>query len=133
MSKDVALALLGHSLWREQFCGAEDILGESVVLDGEPHTVIGVLRPAGVAIVNEEFKELFRPGVEAIAVGIALGTVSALAAGRLLSSFLFQVSATDLRVYALVIAILVASGFLANWLPARRACAIDPMDSLRAD
>jgi ABC-type lipoprotein release transport system permease subunit len=33
----------------------------------------------------------------------------------------------------LVIGILISSGFLANWLPARRACAIDPMESLRAD
>ena len=76
---------------------------------------------------------VLKQGGVLIAIGITLGTASALAAGRLLSSFLFQVSATDLRVYALVIGILVASGFLANWLPARRACAIDPMESLRAD
>jgi putative ABC transport system permease protein len=82
---------------------------------------------------SQVLASVLKQGGILIAVGITLGTISALAAGRLLSSFLFQVSATDLRVYALVIGILVASGFLANWFPARRACAIDPMESLRAD
>jgi predicted permease len=82
---------------------------------------------------SQVLASVLKQGGILIAVGITLGTISALAAGRLLSSFLFQVSATDLRVYALVIGILIASGFLANWFPARRACAIDPMESLRAD
>jgi predicted permease len=91
------------------------------------------IRMALGATRSQVLASVLKQGGILIAVGITLGTVSALAAGRLLSSFLFQVSATDLRVYALVIGILVVSGFLANWLPARRACAIDPMDSLRAD
>ncbi len=48
------VALLGHALWREQFGGAADVLGESVVLDGEPHTLIGVLPPEAVFIGDAE-------------------------------------------------------------------------------
>ncbi len=76
---------------------------------------------------------VLKQGSTLLALGVGLGAVCALASGRLLSSFLFQVSATDLRVYAVVLGILVVSGLLANWFPARHACAIDPMDSLRAD
>jgi predicted permease len=76
---------------------------------------------------------VLRQGSTLLALGVGLGAACALASGRLLSSFLFQVSATDLRVYAVVFGILVTFGLLANWFPARHACAIDPMDSLRAD
>ncbi len=82
---------------------------------------------------SQVFTSVLKQGGTLIGIGVGLGVLCALLSGRLLSSFLFQVSAADLGVYALVTGILVVSSLLANWLPARRACAIDPMDSLRAD
>jgi len=41
------VAMLSDSLWRSRYGGDRDIVGQSVTLDGTPHTVIGVL-PAGV-------------------------------------------------------------------------------------
>lgn len=35
--------LISHSLWQRRFGGAADILGRTLVLDGLPHTVIGIL------------------------------------------------------------------------------------------
>jgi putative ABC transport system permease protein len=39
------VALLAHGLWRRRFGGDTSIVGRGVVIDGETHTVIGVLPP----------------------------------------------------------------------------------------
>ena len=71
--------------------------------------------------------------VAIIAIGVAIGVTGAIGAGRLLSSLLFGVPPYDVLILTSAIAALGASGFLANWLPARRASRVDPMISLRAD
>jgi putative ABC transport system permease protein len=38
------VALLAESLWRGRFGSRNDLLGSAVVIDGVPHTVIGILR-----------------------------------------------------------------------------------------
>ena len=40
-----SVVLLGHTLWRDRFGAAPDVLGRSLSLDSTPHTVIGVLPP----------------------------------------------------------------------------------------
>lgn len=40
------VVVLGHALWRQRFAAEPGILGESIRLDGEAHTVVGVM-PAG--------------------------------------------------------------------------------------
>jgi putative ABC transport system permease protein len=40
------VVLLDHGFWQESFGGDPEVLGRSMVLDGEPYTIIGVL-PAG--------------------------------------------------------------------------------------
>jgi len=39
------VALLTSSLWREQFAGSPKILGQTIILDGSPYTIVGVLPP----------------------------------------------------------------------------------------
>jgi ABC-type lipoprotein release transport system permease subunit len=51
----------------------------------------------------------------------------------LIEAQLFGISATDPAVFALVPALLAGIALLACWLPARRASAVDPVKSLRAD
>jgi putative ABC transport system permease protein len=39
------VVLLGNELWRSTFAGAPDVIGKTIRLDDEPHTVVGVLPP----------------------------------------------------------------------------------------
>lgn len=66
-------------------------------------------------------------------LGLAVGLAGALAAGRVLSSLLFEVSPTDARAFAGVAVLLAVVAFVASWLPARRASRVDPMVTLRAE
>jgi predicted permease len=65
--------------------------------------------------------------------GLAAGLAGSLAAGKLMQSLLYQVTALDVTTYlAAAIAVLTCAG-LAGYVPARRAARIDPMVALRAD
>lgn len=66
-------------------------------------------------------------------LGVGLGLVAALAVGRTLEGFLFQVRATDPRVFSVAALALLIVAVLASWLPARRAAAVDPGTALRGE
>jgi predicted permease len=67
------------------------------------------------------------------AIGIAIGAVGALAAGRLLSSQLFGVGPGDPIALGAAVASVVAIAFIGGAWPARRATAVSPMVALRGD
>jgi predicted permease len=66
-------------------------------------------------------------------VGVAIGLAAALALMRLMSSLLFGVKPTDVATYAAVSLGLIATAVLSSYLPARRAAAVNPVESLRAE
>jgi len=68
-----------------------------------------------------------------VAIGLISGTIVACAIAPLVSGLLFNVSATDSRVFAAVILLLVALAFLASYLPARRAMTVAPIVALGCD
>ncbi|MGA9998175.1 MAG: ABC transporter permease [Pyrinomonadaceae bacterium] len=76
-------------------------------------------------------KMVLRQGMLLAAVGILLGLAGALALTRLLSSLLFDVSASDPATYASVAALLMLVALLACYIPSRRATKVDPMVALR--
>lgn len=53
------VAILSHALWTTQFGADPHIVGRTILLDGEPNTVIGVL-PAGGAF-DRAYSQLWRP------------------------------------------------------------------------
>jgi putative ABC transport system permease protein len=67
------------------------------------------------------------------ALGLVLGSVLAVAAGRALSAALHGAIAFDAGLLALLTAGLGAAALLAAFVPARRALAIDPAQALRAE
>jgi predicted permease len=66
-----------------------------------------------------------------IGAGVILGVAGAVASGRFLQQFLFEVKPGDPQVIATIVVLLIGVGLLASWLPARRAAAIDPLVALR--
>jgi putative ABC transport system permease protein len=66
-------------------------------------------------------------------IGAALGLAGGVALGRVASSLLVGTSPSDPGVLGVVTALLVATGLVAGWLPARRASRIDPASALRAE
>jgi predicted permease len=65
-------------------------------------------------------------------IGCCLGVIGSLAISRLISSFLFNVSATDPFIYIAAAAIMILMALLASALPATRAASADPIDTLRS-
>ena len=53
------VAILSHVLWQSQFASDPSIVGRSILLDGSPHTVIGVL-PQGGAF-DRAYAQIWRP------------------------------------------------------------------------
>ena len=65
-------------------------------------------------------------------IGCALGVIGSLATSRLVSSFLFEVSATDPIIYTVGVLIMMLMALVASALPASRAASTDPIDALRS-
>ena len=66
-------------------------------------------------------------------VGVACGLCAAFGLMRLMSSFLFKVSAVDPITYAGAALGLIATAVLASYLPSRRVASVDPVEALRAE
>ena len=74
-----------------------------------------------------------RHGLALAGVGVAAGLTAAAGLTRLMKSVLFGISPVDPLTYTVVPLVLVAATVLASYLPARRAAAVDPADTLRVE
>jgi ABC-type antimicrobial peptide transport system permease subunit len=72
-------------------------------------------------------------GLRLVAIGLLLGLAASLAAVRLLSTYLYGVSATDAATFSGITALLAGVTLFACYLPARRAMRVDPVQALRHD
>ena len=93
---------------------------------------IGVRIALGARVANLTGLVL-RDGLRLGVIGMGVGIVLALVAGRWLSPLLFDVSPRDPAVVLLVAGVLVGVTCLASAIPALRAARVDPNVALRAD
>ncbi len=77
--------------------------------------------------------QLLREGGRITTVGIGIGVLLALGAGKILQGFLYGVDAVEPIVLVTAPLILLASSLLACYLPALRATKVDPTVALRSE
>jgi ABC-type antimicrobial peptide transport system permease subunit len=98
---------------------------------GAERRELGIRIALGASRRKVEGDVLFR-GLRTAGVGVVLGMGGAWAAGRLLENRLFGIQADDPLTLAGAAAVLLITAAAASWLPARRAAATDPLETLRS-
>jgi ABC-type antimicrobial peptide transport system permease subunit len=93
-------------------------LGVRMALGARPADILRLILSEGFAIA---------------AAGVALGLGGAYAASRLVSSLLYDVSATSASIYGAAAAITAFVTLAATMLPALRATRVDPTEALREE
>jgi predicted permease len=91
---------------------------------------IGIRLALG-AQASQVRRMVVRQGMLLAMIGVVIGLGAAFGLARLITTFLFGVTARDPLVFAGVPALLAAVAFVAVWLPARRASRVDPLIALR--
>ena len=76
---------------------------------------------------------MMRDAMVPIVIGALVGVGGAMAATRVIESFLFETTPTDPVTLAAVAVTLALAGCLAAFVPATRAARVDPATSLRSE
>ncbi|MEW5914781.1 MAG: FtsX-like permease family protein, partial [Gemmatimonadota bacterium] len=76
---------------------------------------------------------IVRESLRVVVVGVVLGAVVALLAGRWVAPLLYEVSPYDPLVLVAVAVLLTAVAVVASWIPALRASRVAPHVALRSD
>jgi predicted permease len=102
------------------------------------HGVAQRMREFGIRIaVGAESRSILamvlREAGLVLALGVAGGLAVAWRLGPVVASLLYGIEPADVASTALAVGVLMAAGFLAAWLPARRAARIDPIQALRSE
>ena len=74
---------------------------------------------------------VIRQGMTPVLAGLFAGIVVTLGFGSAIGKLLYQVRPADPLTFTAVALLLSGVALLACWIPAHRAAAIDPMESLR--
>ena len=89
------------------------------------------IRKALGASPREMLGSVLREGLVLAAFGVLLGVTGALALSRLMSGYVYGVTATDPLTFITTSLLLTAVALLASYIPALRAAKVDPMLVLR--
>jgi putative ABC transport system permease protein len=79
------------------------------------------------------FRLVLSQGMLLVLVGLAIGLLGAIGAGRGLQSVLYGVGGFDVSALSFALCALALVALIACWLPARRATRVDPIVALRAE
>jgi hypothetical protein len=126
------LVMLGIAGAMALLLGIIGIYGVMAYAVSQRRREIGIRLALGAP--QRELKRMFmRYALSLTGIGAAIGLVAAAGLTRLMSSLLFGIAAIDPVTYAAVPAILLLAALVASYLPARRAAAVDPVETLKAE
>ncbi len=130
--EELVLTLLGVFGILALLLAAVGIYGVTAQAARKRTREIGIRMALGAA-GRDVVQLMLRQGMGAVAVGLAVGLLGAVAIMRALESMLFGVEPADPTTLVSVALLLGAVALLACWIPARRATRVDPVESLRAE
>ena len=93
---------------------------------------IGIRMALG-ATVADVMRLVLRQSLEMILVGAGIGSVAALAAGKLLERLVAGVKPAEPLTFIITISVLLIAALFASFVPARRASRLDPVKALRQE
>jgi ABC-type antimicrobial peptide transport system permease subunit len=114
------------------FLGAVGLYGVLSYVVAQRTREIGVRMALG-ATTSVVRRQVASEGTKVVLAGVAIGVPAAFASTRLLGRLLYDVKAVDPLVFAAMSLMMVGIGWLASYLPARRASSVDPIEALRSD
>jgi putative ABC transport system permease protein len=91
------------------------------------------VRVALGARAADVLRQVLAEGLRTVAIGVVIGILMALAAGKLVESLLYGIAASDPSTIVIVAVVLLVIAALAALMPAWRAAKADPVAALRAD
>lgn len=141
-----AVVVLSYAFWQKQFGGAPGVIGESLMLNSRPYTILGVMaynvsqrrgeigvRMALGATAGDVIKLILCQGFGVIAIGLGTGLVATLALAHVIQSMLYGTNPRDPLSLAVIAAVLASIALLACFIPALRATKVDPLTALRSE
>ena len=139
-------AIVGASLAEQRFqttlltlfAGTALVLTASGIFGVVSYGVQQRVREIGVRVAlgassREVLRLIVGRSLKFVVAGALVGVAGAVALTRFMSTFLYEVTATDPLAFSLAVATLLGVAFVASYLPARRATRIDPIVALRLD
>jgi len=120
------------------FAGAALVLAAIGLYGVISYSVAQRTRELGIRIAlgaqrSDVLRLILQQGMTLVAVGVLLGLAASVGLTRLMATVLYGISATDPVTFLLLSIALLFVAFVACWLPARRASAVDPIVALHAE
>jgi putative ABC transport system permease protein len=127
-----ALVMLGIAAAMALVLGVIGIYGVIAYVVALRSREIGIRLALGAAPAGL-VRMFLRQGLALTGIGAAVGLLTAVAMTQWMSSLLFGVERLDLLTYAAMVGVLGTAAGVASYVPARRAAAVDPVETLSAE
>jgi ABC-type antimicrobial peptide transport system permease subunit len=127
-----ALIMLGIAATMALVLGVIGIYGVIAFIVAQRSREIGIRLALGAAPAGL-VRMFVRQGMALTGLGAVVGLVIAVALTQWMSSLLFGVKPLDPPTYAAVLAVIGMAATVACYVPARRAAAVDPVETLSAE
>ncbi len=133
----ISMSRQRFNMWLMSIFGASALLLAAIGIYGlmaytvEQRTQEVGIRLALGAETSAVRRMVVTQGMRLALVGVIVGLAASFGLARLMTTFLYQVTATDPLVFIAVPIVLSLVALVAVWLPARKASRIDPIVALR--